>query len=299
MNQRMKKILLPIALLLSFQVFAQEDLLAELEKEQTEETPTPVYATFKSTRVINGHSVENIAAKHLDFRISHRFGNLNTGEYELFGLDQATLRLGFEYGINEDLMIGFGRTTVGKTLDGFVKYKILSQKKDDNGSPVTISYFGSTTLKTQKWEDPSRNNYFTSRLNFCNQLLIARKFNEHLSIQLTPTHIHKNLVELKKDPNDLFAMGMGGSVKITRSTRFNVEWFPMLNGNDGKVYANNFSVGFDIETGGHVFQLHFTNSVEQNEPQFITETTGKWDKGDIRFGFNISRTFSFDRSAKE
>lgn len=295
---RMKKIITTLALMASIGAYAQEDLLAELEKSaQTDEKPVPVYATFKSTRVINGHSVENIAARHLDFRISHRFGNLNTGEYELFGLDQATLRLGFEYGINKNLMVGFGRTTVGKTLDGFVKQKLVAQKK--GGSPVTISYFGSTTLKTQKWDDPNRNNYFTSRLNFCNQLLIARKFNDYVSLQITPTHIHKNLVKFTKDPNDIFALGMGGSVKITRSTRLNLEWFPMLNGNDGNVYGNNFSVGFDIETGGHVFQLHFTNTIGQNEPQFITETTGKWSNGDVRFGFNISRTFSFDRKAKK
>ncbi|MBX7206126.1 MAG: hypothetical protein K1X81_11950 [Bacteroidia bacterium] len=293
----MKKIITILALAFALPVMAQEDLMAELDQNKTKEDPRPVYATFKSTRLVNGHTTELISPKHLDFRIAHRFGNLNSGAGEFFGLDQATMRLGFEYGVNSHLMVAVGRSTVNKTIDSYVKYKILAQKK--GGMPVTLTYFRSIAAKTAKWTDPTRNNYLTSQLSFCNQLLIARKVNDFLSVQLMPTHIHKNLVTYKKDPNDIFAMGVGGSIKITRSTRFNAEYYPMLNGNSGNVYGNCFSFGFDIETGGHVFQVHFTNSIGLIEQQFIPETTGKWSNGDIRYGFNISRTFSFDRSGKK
>lgn len=280
-------------------VYAQEDLLGELNKEEPkDQKSTPVYATFKSTRIVNGHSVECMSARHLDFRIQHRFGELNSGAYEFYGLDQATMRLGFEYGITNDLMIGLGRSTVSKTYDGFVKWRFLKQSKGGKHNiPVTLAYFGNAGLVSAKFSDPSRNNYFSSRMSYTHQLLIARKFKDILSLQLTPTVVHKNLVAKKSDPNDIFAIGIGGSVRISRSIRFNVDYFPRLNGDD-KLYANCLALGFDIETGGHVFQLHFTNSLGLIENQFITDTQGKWDKGDVRFGFNISRTFSFDRKQK-
>ncbi len=293
----MQKIITILTLAFSLPVMAQEDMLAELEQNKAKEEPKLVYATFKSTRLVSGHTTELIAKKHLDFRIAHRFGNLNSGVEEFFGLDRATLRLGFEYGINNHLMVAVGRSTVNKTIDSYIKYKILSQK--EGGMPITLTYFGSVAAKTAKWTDPTRNNYLTSQLSYINQLLFARKINDLLSVQLMPTHIHKNLVTYTKDPNDIFALGVGGSIKITRSTRFNVEYYPLLNGNSENVYGNVFAFGFDIETGGHVFQVHFTNSIGLIEQQFIAETTGKWSKGDIRYGFNISRTFSFDKRGKK
>lgn len=291
-----------IAALFFFQsVNAQKDttdLLALLGEEETINYTT---ATFKSTRVINMQSVENVAAGVMDFRISHRFGAVNSGAGTLYGLDQAYMRLGFEFGITDKLMLGVGRSNVNKEVDGFLKYKILSQSTGKRNMPITLSWFSSIVVRTTEFEDPDRKNYFSSRLYYCHQLLIARKFNERLSLQLSPSLVHRNLVSDSTIMNDVFAGGVGGRFKITRRTSVNAEYVYVLPDQLGPGYTNSLSIGFDIETGGHVFQLHFTNSKPMNEKGFITETTGKWSKGDVQFGFNISRVFTIvdRREAKE
>lgn len=297
----MKKIL---ALLLlggvCFSVRAQDDLLNMLNDE-TPKKPTPVYATFKSTRVINLQSNETMKAKHLDFRIQHRFSPMNIdkdnvyGLYDVFGLDGAQMRLGLEYGITDRLMVGLGRSTLGKTFDGFAKYQLLQQKT--KGSPLSIVLFGSTAINTLEFQDKSRQNFFTSRLEYATQVIITRKMNDHVSLVLSPTMVHYNLVKTKSTPNNIFALGVGGSFKISRSTRFNIEYVPRLNGQDKPVsntYYDAFAFGFDIETGGHVFQLHFSNANGLIEQQFIGRNTSELNIKQLRFGFNISRTFSFD-----
>lgn len=265
-----------------------QDLLAGLEEDPIDYTT----ATFKSTRVINGHSVENVAGGVLDFRISHRFGTIDQGFYDLFGLDAATMRLGFEYGLTDRLMVGVGRSTYEKTYDGFLKYKILRQSTGKVNMPVTASYFASTSVNTLKWADPNRKNYFTSRLNFVHQLIIGRKLNNSTSIQLSPSLVHRNLVKDKSVKNDVFAIGIGGRQKLTSRVSLNAEYFYVLPNQISPEFKNSLSVGFDIETGGHVFQLQFTNSTPQIEKGFIAETTGDWLKKGIHFGFNLSRVFT-------
>jgi hypothetical protein len=266
------------------------DLLSLLGEDE----PTLDYtiATFKSTRVINMHSIENAAAGHLDFRISHRFGTINSGARDLWGLDQAYMRLGFEYGITDRLMTGIGRSNVNKEIDGFVKYKIIRQSSGLKNVPVTVSWFSSMVLRATPFDNPDRENYFSSRLYYCHQLLVARKFNEALSMQVAPTLVHRNLVADSTVKNDVYALGLGGRYKLTKRSSFNAEWVYVPDGQIDAVYKNSLSLGFDIETGGHVFQLHFTNSKPMNEKGFITETTGSWKEGDIQFGFNVSRIFS-------
>lgn len=292
-NTFKKKGLLIAALfscILSFGQADTTDLLSLLGEE--EETINYATATFKSTRVINMHSVENAAGGVLDFRISHRFGAVNTGAENLFGLDIASMRLGFEYGINDRLMVGVGRSNVNKELDGFVKYKILRQSTGKRKMPLSVSWFSSAVMRLSKFEDPDRKNYLTSRMYYCHQLLIARKFNERLSLQIAPTLVHRNLVKDSTVSNDVYAGGIGGRWKLTNRTSINAEYVYVPKGQLEAVYTNSLSLGFDIETGGHVFQLHFTNSKPMNEKGFITETTGRWDKGDIQFGFNVSRVFT-------
>jgi hypothetical protein len=289
-----------LSALFSFnQATAQQDttdLLSLLGPE--EPTTTYTYATFKSSRVINMHSVENPATGVMDFRISHRFGTINSGAENLFGLDQAYMRLGFEFGITDRLMAGFGRSNVNKEVDGFLKFKILKQSSGQRNMPISMSFFSSMVIRTTAWEHPERENYFSSRLYYCNQLLIARKFNEALSIQISPTMVHRNLVPDSTVKNDVYAAGIGGRYKLTKRTTFNLEYVYVLPDQIEDMYKNSFSVGFDIETGGHVFQLHLTNSKPMNEKGFITETTGEWSKGDIQFGFNVSRVFTVHRSKK-
>jgi Membrane bound beta barrel domain (DUF5777) len=267
----------------------------ESEKEDKDKTEK-VYSTFKSTRLINGHSVENTYKGVLDLKISHRFGTVNKGLYEFFGFDNASMRWGFDYGLTNRLMIGFGRSSFQKQYDAFVKYKLLWQSTGKNKMPVSVNIISTAMVQTLKWEDTTRKNYFSSRLFFAHQLLIGRKFSENFSLQVMPSMVHYNLVKRNSEPNDLFAIGIGGRQKITKRISINAEYYYQLPGYKLANTKNSLSIGFDIETGGHVFQLHFTNSTGMTERTFITETTGSWDKGDILFGFNISRVFTIKKA---
>jgi len=285
--------------LISFGIFAQDDLMNLLNKDAPKETNYTT-ATFKSTRIMNGHSIERMPQGQLDVRISHRFGTINSGAYNFFGLDQSNIHLGLEYGIFNWLMVGVGRSEYEKTFDWFAKFSILRQSTGAKVMPVSVSVLTSIALKTLKFPDQTRTNYFTSRLAYVGQILIARKISEALSVQLTPSYVHRNLVATELDPNDIFAIGAGARVKILKRISLNAEYYYITN---PKTYMSQqiydpLSVGFDIETGGHVFQLFFTNSLGMTEKQFIGGTTGQWKKGDIHFGFNISRVFTLKKHQK-
>jgi hypothetical protein len=268
------------------------DLLTDLFLADENPVAQPIAYTFKSTRVINTHSIENVAAGVLDFRIMHRFGAINGGWYELWGLDQASMRMSLDYGITPRLMVGGGRSNVGKSYDGFVKYKIIRQSEGGRGAkPFSLSYVAGTILSAQRWADPERKNYFSSRLSYYHQLLLAKKISADLSLQVTPTLLHRNLVSGPEIPNTLMAIGTGGRIKIGPRASLNADyiWVPKA---DVLGTRNSLSLGMDIETGGHVFQLHVTNSRGLNEAQFIADTRGNWNDGSIYFGFNLSRVFT-------
>jgi hypothetical protein len=268
---------------------AQDDLLSLLGEEETTDYAT---AAFKTNRVINLHSLENTSGGVLDVKISHRFGMLNLGLYDLFGLDQASIRIGADYGVSDRLAIGFGRSSYEKTYDGFVKYKFLRQSSGKKSMPITAAAFASTAVKTVKWQDPDRENYFSSRLYYTFQLILGRKFSDGLTLQLSPTLVHRNLVKVSSEKNDVLALGVAGRVKLSKRIALNAEYIYVLPDQLAPGYRNSLSLGFDIETGGHVFQLHFTNSTSMIEKGFITETNGDWADGGIHFGFNISRVFT-------
>lgn len=284
--QKITSLFLLLACLLT-QSAKSQDLLDMLGDPTSKEYTT---ATFKTTHLILGQSIENVAKGNLNFIISHHFGRINEGSYNFWGLDQSTIRLGVEYGLTDKIELGLGRSTYQKTIDGFVKYKILRQ--DNQKMPVSVSYFGSMAINTLKWDDPTRENFFSSRLSFVNQILVAKKFNNNLSLQIMPTHVHKNLVKRAIDQNNIFAVGAGGRYKLTQRFSVNAEYYYLLPGQTADDFDNSLSLGVDIETGGHVFQLFFTNSQPLFERGFITETQGKWNKGDVFFGFNIVRTFT-------
>lgn len=265
------------------------------EATSQEENIEYATATFKSTRIVSGHSIERMPAKQLDFRISHRFGQLNTGAYNLWGLDQANIHFGLEYGITNWLMVGLGRGTYEKTFDGFMKFTLLRQSKGAVKMPVSLSYFTSSAINTLRSDKPEKY-YFWNRVSYVHQILVGRKFNERFSFELNPTYVHRNLVGTAIEPNDLFAVGAGGRFKLTKRISLNAEYYYVFFGTKDyrelKTY-NPLSVGVDIETGGHVFQIHLTNSLAMIEKGFIGETTGQWEEGGIHLGFNISRVFSF------
>ena len=285
-------LLLVVFIMFTTGLFAQDDT-ANITNSSRKKDIEFTTETFESTRILNGHSIERLDPGQLDFRISHRFGTLNSGAYNFFGLDQSNIHLSLEYGITKWLMIGVGRGNYQKTFDGFTKFSVLRQSKGSRVMPVSVSVVTSAAMSTLKWTDPSRTNYFSSRLSYVAQLLIARKFGDFLSLQVTPSYVHRNLVATELDPNDLYSIGVGGRIKLTSMISLNAEYYYLLNSTkymSQKVY-NPLSIGVDIYTGGHTFQLFFTNSQSMIEKGFIGETTGSWAKGDIRFGFNISRIF--------
>ena len=270
----------------------QDSTLAAENKDQAEK----VINTFYSTRLVNSHTVEITGVGSMDFRINHRFAPLNLGFYDMFGLDFASMRMGFDFGLAKNLMVGIGRTTFNKEYDAFVKYRLMHQGSGTGGQPLSIALVGSLAYKNVKM-DPSLKVTGSDRTVLTAQLLIARKFNDHTSLQLSPTFTHYNrILGFTGGGRDLFSLGFLARQRISRRISINAEYFLQTTRFNGTY--DPLSIGVDINTGGHVFQLHFTNSTGMNEHSFIHETTGSWGNGDIRWGFNISRIFNIGRKKK-
>lgn len=279
-----------VALFLSFyslSAFCQDDLLAALEQEQSDQK-TLVDATFKGTRLINGHTIETRKKGVLDFIIAHRFGTVDGGTYDLFGLDQATMRIGLEYAFSDRLYIGIGRSSFEKTYDGFLKFRLIQQSTGKKNIPFSVTWFSSTAIRTLK--NPDLELSFTDKMSNTHQLLIASKLNSSISVQLMPSYVHRNLISAEDLNNDVYALGAGGRIKLSQRVALCLEYYYQFQKlNDRAIDA--VAVGFDIETGGHVFQLQFTNATSMIPKGFIAETTNDFFEGEIHFGFNISRTF--------
>ncbi len=272
-----KSIFLSICLFATFSIFAQEE---KVEKEY-------VHGLFRGTHIINGQSAETQGAGELDLYIAHRFGALNSGFYEWFGLDNASMRLGFDYGITDWLAIGVGRSTVGKEYDSMLKARILRQS---NVMPLSLTWHSGLYVNATRPNDniPLE---FQHRLAFSNQLMIAKKFSDRFSAQVMPTHVHLNLVPTADDPNDIFSLGIAGKVQVTKNIALTAEYYYTP---DAFVLENTqrpLAIGIDINTGNHVFQVHFTNASGMQDKAILTNTTGSWADGDIQFGFNMVRTF--------
>jgi Membrane bound beta barrel domain (DUF5777) len=273
-----------------------QDLIGLLDEDK----PKKEYVkyAFKSTRVINGHSMEFLQPGTMDFRILHRFGLLNQGYKNFYGLDQATMRMGFDFGVLSNLQVGVGRSTFKKEIDGFIKYAPIRQSTGEKSSPVTIAAIAGMTINTLPFPDLTIRNYTSSKIAYYFQAVVGRKFSDNFTLQVTPTVVHNNLVPLSTQPNDVLSVGVGGRYKFTKRMAFTWDYFYLLNGVIKNVNYNPLSVGIDIETGGHVFQLHFSNATGMNERAFITETTNTWGKGEIRWGFNLSRVFQIKKNKK-
>jgi hypothetical protein len=288
----MKKLFIPFLTLLFFCIASQAqetDLLDQLEAEQPKEK---VYttSTFKGTRLINHHTVETFGKRTLEFRIGHRFGDVGDGEETFWGMDNAHMNITLDYGITNRFTAGIGRNSFGKLYEGVLKYKLLAQV--EGGMPLTVTVLGKANVlsntKGSQYDDP------VNAWSYMSEVLIARKFSKRLSLQLIPTYIHINLVPVEFKTNDIFSLSATGRFKFTRSVAVTAEYTQTLNDYyDTKLasYIPVFSAGFDIETGGHVFQLFFSNATTLNEVQFIPSTSSDWGRGQYRFGFNVSRTF--------
>jgi hypothetical protein len=279
-----------------FSFSQEEDLLKSVATDSLQKAY--VTSAFKSSRVINGHSMEFIGKGVLDFRILHRFGPVNQGIKELFGLDNASMRMGFDYGLGKNLTIGIGRTTLKKELDGFLKFRPVHQATGPGGSPVSLIFVAGMSIITQENNDPAKDVSFKSRLGYYYQAIVGRKFNQRFTLQLSPTVVHRNEV-LLNDENDTYALGLGSRFKLSKRVALVVDYFYVFNGLPKEQNYNPLSVGIDIETGGHVFQLHFSNASGMNERAFVTETFNDWGRGDIQFGFNLSRLFTIGNRKKK
>lgn len=290
-------IALGLALLMGIQsAYAQEDLMKLLGEDKP--TKELIKYAFKSPRVINSHSMEFLNPGTMDFRILHRFGQLDHGYKNFFGLDQASMRMGFDFGLAKSLMIGLGRSTFKKEVDGFIKFAPIRQAKGYHAFPITIAAVAGATMVTGPYTDTSIQNFFSSRLAYYFQVIIGRKFSDAFTLQVSPTLVHNNIVPISTQPNDVLALGIAGRLKLTRRMAITWDYNYLFNGLTEGVNYHPLSIGLDIETGGHVFQLHFSNSTGMNERAFITETTNNWRKGQARFGFNLSRVFQIKKSHK-
>ncbi len=247
--------------------------------------------TFQDTRIINGHSVEVEQKGVLKFIIAHRFGFLNEGFYELYGLDQSIVRYGLDFGLTERLTIGGGRTSddATKLFDTYVKYKAIDQKRQ--GSPVTLTLLQNLSVNGSRWLIEELNDYLVNRLSYNTQILIASKISDRLSVQLMPVFSHKNFVLTREESNDLFLLGYGVRFRVSKTIAIQGEYYQHLIGDMAHERQESLSFGFEFETKGHVFQLHLSNARGMSESIFLRETRGKWGNGDFGLGFNITRNF--------
>jgi hypothetical protein len=277
-------------------VQAQDDLLNMLEAEEpkTKEFAT---ATFKGTRLINFPTLEVPGKRSLDFRIAHHFGDLNQGAYNFFGLDGgASIRLSLEYSYEGRFEYGIGRSSSEKTFDGFLKYRLLRQTTD-NKNPVSVTLF--TSMFYASIKDPNkaatgidRYQFRSSRLSYAHMIIIGRKFSPRFSMQVSPTLVHYNLVDVIGDKNDLYAVCTALRYKFTKRAALTVEYGYRVNKYSVQQYYDAVGIGFDLETGGHVFQMYFTNTVGMIEPQYLGRNSSKWQNLGLKLGFNISRMFT-------
>lgn len=280
----MTKTLLFLSVFASGILFAQDDLLKDIDTVQAPvENSQPA---FKALQIVTGQSTKLSAKNEWYIVVAHRFGDVSRGFKDFFGLDDASTKLGVIYGATDWLSLSLSRETNLKTFEGGAKYRLLKQNEN---FPVDVAGYHVMAVNT----DLSKDNYpylkFNDRLSYLTQALISRRFSDSFSLQLTPSYVHKNLYDPAVEDKNQFLAGLGGRYKISKRISINAEYF--VNFDHHSFYKNPLSLGMDIETGGHVFQLLFTNSQLNSDIGYLTNAAGRWDKGQIFFGFNLYRVF--------
>ncbi len=312
-----KKIIFCLSFFVTLSSFAQNDLLDLVKDSVKNEPPKKVYATFKTTKIVSSQSVETVKKRNLDYRITHRFGNiynsmtphpLNDAAHGGFGLDNSTdIRMSFDYGITDKLTVGIGRSKFREMNDAVVKWRFLTQR-EGNSIPLSMCFYGNLGYTSMTPANlyagtirPAKTNE-ADRFQYCSQILIAHKFNKSFSLQVMPTFVYRNFIKQqinvkngKEDQNGLFALGIGGRIKLSKRFALVADYFYNFSSfqRDNPVaYYNPLSVGIEIETGGHVFHINFSNAPAILESSMLTTTQDTWMKGQIKLGFNISRWFA-------
>ncbi len=279
----MKKVLL--LLLFPLSLMAQEDLLSEIDTAAAGKSK--VEAAFKGLKIVNLESTKLAAKEDLYFIVAHRFGSVKDGFEGFYGLDNAVTQLKFVYGLTDWLTISGARSEIAYDFSG----KFLVKSQETNGFPFAIASFMSLAINNTLKESNYPEMKFDNRLVYVAQLLVSRKFNNNLSLELAPTYFHENFVIDDNQNNGQYAIGMGGRYKIAKRWSINIDYAAHLNRSSSSPFRDPFSVGVDLETGGHVFQMHFSNSQGMHEAGFLGSTTGDWGTGDVFFGFNLLRVF--------
>ena len=276
-------------------LFGQDDLLDVLD--EVEDQFEYVESAFKGTRVANAQSLEIPKPKILQFMIQHRFGSIENGFYDLFGTDYAIIRYDFNYGFNDLFAAGFGRSSFDKIYDIFLKVKLLRQSKGTRNIPLSVVLYSDIGIKTYRKSEltPALKNNFSNRLLYINHLIIGRKMSRNLSLQVMPTIIYRNLVLNEGEKHQLNSIGFGGRYKLTSKFSINGDYFKAI-GDRENSFKNSFSIGFDYETGGHVFQVMISNAQGPYEFTFIENANGDPSTNTLYLGFNISRAFSLKGS---
>jgi hypothetical protein len=270
-----------------FYTYSQEDLLNEIDTDSIVQNYES--ASFKDLKIVNFESTKLVAKNEFSLIISHRFGSLKNGINTFFGLDDAVTRINFVYGVSNGFNFGISRSSFSKIYESSLKYRLFRQEKD--GFPFTIVGFNSILINTALDKDIYPSIQFRDKFGYTAQLLIARKINTNLSIELAPTLFHENFVLIDDQENTQIALGLGGRYKLSKRWSLNADYGLHLNRADSSPFKNPLSIGVDLETGGHVFQMHFTNAQGMNTNTFIGQTLGDWTDGDVYFGFNLSRRF--------
>lgn len=282
----MKYIYYIVIFLLPLAVFSQDDLLDEIDSDIEEDYKA---AAFKGLKIVNFESTKMISKQELYFVVSHRFGSIETGFKDFFGLDQAVTRLNLIYGVTDAINVGVSRSSFRKIYESSLKVRLLREKKGE--FPFTIVSSSNILINTSLDDVILPGLEFKHRVGYTTQLLISKKFNKDFSLQLMPTFFHDNYVDVNEQDNSQYVIGFGGRHKLSKRWSINFDYGAHLNRADTSPFKNPLSIGFDLETGGHVFQLHFTNAQPMNTNSFLGQATGDWGKGDIFFGFNLSRVF--------
>ena len=292
MHKPLRTLFLGVFLITGLQAFAQDDLLKLIEKKTDSTVVNPyVQQTFHNSRIVNAPTPETLHKHQLDFRVTHRFGNVaGAGSANtFFGLDEATnIRIGFDYGITDRFTIGGGRSKINALLDGFAKYRLLRQTTD-NKMPVSVTVMGDAGYNSK--ESPEKK---INRFSYMAQGILARKINNKFSLELVPVFLHRNLVDFA-DNNNTFALGAGGRLSLSKSTAILVDYYYIFSQfQHDRDYSPPLGIGFEFDTqAGHIFHMNFTNATGIVENQFIADTRDSWLDGHFKWGFNISRIFKF------
>lgn len=269
--------------------FAQDDLLDQLNAEKSDVKDKETTA-FKGLQICNIQSTKMTAKGEWYMIISHRFGDLTEGLDNFFGLDNALTKIGGIYGVTDWLSLGASRHTYNKIYELTAKYKLADQLT--NGFPVTIVGYNTMDINSALSTDMYPNLQFNNRLAYSTQLLVSRKFSESLSFEIGGVYVHKNLYDDAQELKDQYLVATGGRYKLSKRLSLNLDYAYKINQlENAPLYQNPLSLGLDIETGGHVFQMVFSNSQPMNDVAVFTNATGKWNGGSLYFGFNMYRVF--------